>query len=345
MLNMTKYLDYAFLGVALLAALPACTSTSSEQDEPVAATEVKFAAFEDTRASVTSNESMKSSPFAVYGNMVLASSSNNPTVAFDGTKVTYNGTNWQYDNVQYWFPGHTYSFGAIHPAESSNVSDISFENSVLSFTYNYPENYKDATDVLASVHRRNYTDGTAHPVAFNFRHTLARMNFLVKVDPAVPTPITIQHLSLKNVGLHSSYNVASAFLADGGETDDYTGHKWTQPSDQTGTIFDINTPVTVQPGETYEFFKANENPLMLIPQPVSENTEMEITYYRGDDPTPIKATAKIYVTTVTAHNGIWQPNQSYTYSFSIGATDLIIFGVPSVSGWNEEEGGNYVITD
>ncbi len=345
MVKMKKYLVYAFLSAVFSTALQGCTSTSSEHEELASATELKFAAFEDTRASITTNNSIKESSFAVYGNMVLTASSNNPTIAFDGTKVTYNGTNWQYENIQYWMPGHTYSFGAIHPAENSNVKDVSFENGTLNFTYNYPEDYRDATDILTSVHRRSYTFGTGHPVAFNFRHTLSRINFIVKVDQSLSTPITIEHLSLKNVGLSSSYSVTSASLSDSGETDDYIGHKWSEPSDQTGILFDINTPVTIQPGETYEFFKPIENPLMLIPQSVSEDAEMEITYLKGDDTTPINASAKIYITTVTAHNGIWQPNQSYTYSFSIGATDFIIFGVPTVNAWNEEEGGNYVITD
>lgn len=343
---MTKYLDYAFLSVALLAALPACTSASSEADEPDSATELKFAAVEQTRASVTSNTTLTDKPFAVYGDMVLSASSNNPTLIFNGTQVTHNGTSWNYDQPQYWFPGHTYSFGAVHPAESSCVSDISFENSALTLTYNYPGNYKDAVDLLTSVHRRSYTYGTGHLVTFNFRHALARMNFTVKVDQAIHTPITITHLSFKNIGLSSSYTVASASMADNEETDDYVGHSWSQPTDQTAVLFDIDEHVTINQGETYEFFNASENPLMLIPQPVSEKAEIEITYYKGDDSeNTITATAKIFVTTATAHNGTWLPGRSYTYSFSIGATDLILFGVPTVKEWRDEEGGNYVITN
>lgn len=32
---------------------------------------------------------------------------------FDGVKVSKGGAAWSYDNVQYWVPGNTYTFGAM----------------------------------------------------------------------------------------------------------------------------------------------------------------------------------------------------------------------------------------
>ncbi len=342
---MTKYLDYAFLSAALLAALPACTSTSSDPDEPVSATELKFAAVEDTRASITTNDKLINSPFAVYGNMVLTGSSNNPIVIFNGTNVSHNGSSWEYDDPQYWFPNHTFSFAAIHPANNEQITDISFQNGRLSFTYNYPEEYKDAVDILTASHKRVYASGPTSSVEFNFSHALARLNFIIKVDPAISGKVKITHLDMKNVGKNATYSFSLPSLTSG-QTNDRINPTWSEPESQTETLFEITAPVEVEAGKTHEFFSISStpNPLFVIPQNVNEDTEINITY-KINDGSEVNATAKIYSTTVTSHSGRWQEGRAYSYSFSIGATDFILYGIPSVTEWDKDDGGNYIVAD
>ena len=47
---------------------------------------------------------------------------------FNGEEVSKGGassTGWSYDNVQYWVPGNTYTFGAIAPySVAGNVSNV-----------------------------------------------------------------------------------------------------------------------------------------------------------------------------------------------------------------------------
>lgn len=347
MFNMTKYLDYAILSVAFLAILPSCTSTSSEPDEPGSANELKFAVVEDTRASLVTNTTIRNESFAVYGDMKLTSSSDTPTVIFDGTEVAYNNGSWGYANVQYWFPLHTYSFVALHPysALQTNISDINFGSSNLSFTYNYPDNYSDAVDLLTATHRRSYTTGAGHAVAFDFSHIMARLNFVIKIDQSLGSSVKITHLSLKNIGQSASYSISPAVLQSG-ETNDYIGGTWTDPTDKTKTLFDISyDDVAVQSGTSYEFFPAETNPLLIIPQNVSANVEVEVTFQKDGDTSPTTASAQLYTTTVTAHNGVWQRGRTYTYTFSIGDNNYIVFGEPTLQDWNDAEGGNYIISN
>lgn len=343
------------MAAGLLSALAACTSTGSSADEPADAVAVKFRAYTDSRgASVADNNTIKNTPFAVYGDMVLTSApaSTAPTVIFNGTPVRYSTADnaWQYDDPQYWFPSHTHSFVAIHPNPTTvaNLTDLQYQNNRLSFKYTIPD-YTNATDLLSATHRRNYTGGSAQPVAFNFAHILSRLNFIADVYPAFGegNTITIEKLSLHNVSNSATYAIAPAAILSGSlSTDDLDATSgWnnfeTIPEDH--PIFELNTPVAINGGKTHEFFPI-DNPLFIIPQNVPENIEVRITYKEGNN-APKSMTAKIYTSTVTGHNGLWLAGKSYTYTFSLGVDDKIIFQVPRVDPWVNAEGGNYIISD
>ncbi len=343
---MLNKLTYYTCVVGTLLTLAACVSGSSNNDEPQSDIEVKFLATESTRSSLVNNTTIHNESFAVYGDMKLSSSTELPTVIFNGTEISYNNGAWSYADIQYWRPLHTYSFVAIHPYPSlnSNISDINFDHSTLSFTYTYPADYSQAKDILTATHRRNFSESTLHPVAFDFSHILARLNFVVSVDPSLGAAVSIKHISLRNIGNTASYSIAPAVLQSG-ETNDYIGGTWTEPTSKTNTLFDIEyADLTVANGSSYEFFPASLNPLLIIPQRVSTDVEVEVIFQKDGDTTPTTASARLYNTTVTAHNGVWQRGRSYTYSFSIGDNDYIIFKEPTLQEWNDAEGGNYIIS-
>ncbi|MDE6394659.1 MAG: fimbrillin family protein, partial [Duncaniella sp.] len=221
MLN--KLTLYVSVFVPLMGAMSACTSDSEATDAIDQGHGVTFTAREASRSTLISNSNITDNAFAVYGDMVLTSSASTatPTVAFDATRVTCTDGKWSYDNQQYWFPSHTYSFVALYPADA-NVSDINYQNSRLSFTYTYPDEYTQATDLLVANHRRRYTSsGTATPVAFDFRHLMARLDFVANVDPAIGNgSVTIHSISLRNVYTQATYTVLPAPTAS--QTDDWT---------------------------------------------------------------------------------------------------------------------------
>lgn len=110
------------IGLTAAAMLASCSN-----DETVEMAQQKAIGFSNafvnngTRSSVDpSFNSDNLKDFAVYG---FAENAQN----FKGEKVyKVEGTNtWKYDNLQYWVPGNTYTFGAIAPhSVAANVSNV-----------------------------------------------------------------------------------------------------------------------------------------------------------------------------------------------------------------------------
>ncbi len=358
--------------------IAACSSESSAPDPNADAQELRFLATADTRAAIANSTTIKDTPFEVYGEFV---STSDPTSSrkqlFDATTVTYTDGAWSYANPEYWMPGNTYSFLALHPAgnvEGITDKDYDLDSQQLSFTYTLPSDYTRTTDLLAATHRRQYTLGSTPtaPVSFNFSHLLARLNFTVRVDPSADDPVTIHRLTLRNVGVKGTFSFKPASLGSGTETNDYEDGTWVveAPSedennpDELFTITDAGNDclpaadLTIAPGLSRPLFRANyvaaanaadgknhpANPLFILPQEVSTKTEMEIEYSVGGSD-PITATASLYSITVENHGGKWEKGKSYTYTFTLGADEFIIYTKPTVDEWNPDEGGNYVIID
>ncbi len=340
---MFNKLIYSVLAVASLGAFAACTSSSDDGVE-APATQVQFRVADVSRSSLTNNDNITSKSFAVYGDMVSTSAAagTKPTLVFPGTKVAYNGTNWAYENTQYWFPGQTYSFVAVHPQDNSAaVSDLKYENNSVSFKYNFPSTYSNAVDVLTATHRRRYQTGNPHAVAFDFKHILARIDFVAKVDPQLEITVQVNHLTMRNVSTGATYTITPASTTT--ETADYTDG-WSDFTDAKATLFDRDFDVTLtKDNPTSDLFPIASDPLLIIPQEVSQNLEVEIAYTVSGAVKTAKA--NLFSTTVASHGGRWVAGQSYTYNFTLGDNDVILFTSPTIQSWSEAEGANYVVTD
>lgn len=113
--------------IFLIGLTAAAMMASCSNDETVEMAQQKAISFSNafvnngTRSSVDpSFNSDNLKDFAVYG---FAENAQN----FKGEKVyKVEGTNtWKYDNLQYWVPGNTYTFGAIAPhSVAANVSNV-----------------------------------------------------------------------------------------------------------------------------------------------------------------------------------------------------------------------------
>lgn len=113
--------------IFLIGLTAAAMMASCSNDETVEMAQQKAISFSNafvnngTRSSVDpsfNRDNLKD--FAVYG---FAENAQN----FKGEKVyKVEGTNtWKYDNLQYWVPGNTYTFGAIAPhSVAANVSNV-----------------------------------------------------------------------------------------------------------------------------------------------------------------------------------------------------------------------------
>lgn len=353
---------YSVFAAAVIGGLAACTS--SHETEELQSAQVQFRASEISRSSLTTIETLRAngSSFAVYGDMVSTSNpSATPTVVFKGTEVKYADGAWSYSDPQYWFPGQTYSFVALHPATFTGLGETpNYETNNLSFQYTYPASYQAAQDILVAAHRRIYTPGNPHAVAFGFGHIMARLNFVAKIDPALGegNTVTITRLALRNVFDKATYSITPSPIASGSsETDDFVGI-WMEMANSNSEeefpnspVFDITlaTPLTMSVGEIHEFFPVTSDPLLVIPQVLDpeHSLEFELSYYvtyNGIQQTPKTVSARLYSTSAQ-HGRRWLAGLSYSYSFTLGGEGRIIFNVPQVQEWDSTEGGNYVVTD
>ena len=124
--------------------------------------------------------------FQVYGTVTGTGTDEGVGNIFKGETVTKSGENWVYDsaNTQYWIPGNNYKFRAIVDGNVAGVTEV-----VALETDKYMAtaiNLLDASaqkDILTAERiYENYTtpQNGAAPVAFTFKHILAKAKFTFK---------------------------------------------------------------------------------------------------------------------------------------------------------------------
>lgn len=340
---MFEKLLYSAILLATCSLTVACTSDATETDEPESANEMRFNAGVASRSSLVTNESLAS--FTVYGNMVKTNSSSTPSNLFNAVPVTLTDGKWTYENTQYWFPGHTYAFSAIHTPNSENISQTTYNNedATLTFRYTAPTDYTKASDILTATSRRIY-ESPATPVKFNFGHIMARINFVAKIDPAVQnSSITINSIVIRGIASRASYTFQPSNIAAGSkETTDMAVASWSVSSTPARISHTKNSGESISTGGSLELFPAAD-PLLIIPQPVTSDIEVELTYTRQNG-TSTTVSGRLR-TASSSHNYQWIAGRSYTYNFTLGVDDYILFSAPSVKPWDEDEGGNYIVVD
>ena len=345
---MSHKLIYSFLALGTLTIATACSSTESVDESLNDGVTVKFTArTTDSRATIIDNTTNKLTTFKVYGDMVPTASAStaNPIIVFNGTDVNFSETDnaWKYDNLQYWFPNHTHSFVSFYAPNLDNISNLAYAGGKLTFNYTAPTDYKDIPDILTSVHRRQY-EKSATPVSFNFGHAMARINFVAKVDPTIPNQtITINRISIKNIASRATYSLQPAPITSGKQTSDMVAPAWSISGTPTPITYTNNEPVSITTGNTAELFPIdNDNALLVIPQTVNGNIEVELEYTNGTTPKTVSGRLR---SVSSVHGYTWSAGQSYSYSFTLGTDDYLIFDAPVIKGWDEDEGGNYIVVD
>lgn len=168
------------IGLTAAAMLASCSN-----DETVEMAQQKAISFSNafvnngTRSIVDPSFTTTSlNDFAVYG------FTQNGQI-FDGVKVSKGGTastGWSYDNVQYWVPGNTYTFGAIAPySVAGNVSNVTLPTGATKVEMKVAFTNTDADQVdLLHAEPAQITDVTATyttPVSMTFNHQLSKVKF------------------------------------------------------------------------------------------------------------------------------------------------------------------------
>ena len=106
---------------------------------------------------------------------------------FNGEKVSKGGaasTGWSYDNVQYWVPGNTYTFGAIAPySVAGNVSNVTLPTGAtkVGMEVAFTNTDADQVDLLhaepTQIAGTDVTPTYTTPVSMTFNHQLSKVKF------------------------------------------------------------------------------------------------------------------------------------------------------------------------
>ncbi len=191
-----KYMKHNILPITLpmLIGLMAVSSCASDPEEPDYATgeemtfDVETPAV--TRASVnTGTSSFNNKSFKLFGDLNTAKVYINGEYfegikrIFDGTEVKYASSKCNYGTTQYWLMGQEYWFVALFPYSPQGVSDMTYDDSKLSFTYTLPSDLNNAVDLLAATDRRKFHFGLSNTtVSFKFQHLLSQINIEAALD-------------------------------------------------------------------------------------------------------------------------------------------------------------------
>lgn len=146
---------------------------------------------------------------------------------FNGEKVSgTTSTGWSYDNVQYWVPGNTYTFGAIAPHRAANVSDVKLPEGATKVEMKVAFTNTDADQVDLLHAAPEQIAGTAvtptykEPVSMTFDHQLSKVKF--SFENAVGAGYNVK---VSNVKIEDAYEKGTLTVAAAGNTWDNQTNK------------------------------------------------------------------------------------------------------------------------
>lgn len=215
--------------IFLIGLTAAAMMASCSNDETVEMAQQKAISFSNafvnngTRSIVDPSFTTTSlNDFAVYGFTQKGQ-------IFNGEKVSKGGaasTGWSYDNVQYWVPGNTYTFGAIAPhSVAANVSGVALpENATkVEMKVAFTNTDADQVDLLyaapAQIAGTGVTATYTTPVSMTFNHQLSKVKFSFANAVGVDYNVKVKNVKITNAYKTGTLTVAAAENTWGGQTD------------------------------------------------------------------------------------------------------------------------------
>lgn len=148
---------------------------------------------------------------------------------FNGEKVSRGGTastGWSYDNVQYWVPGNTYTFGAIAPhSVAANVSNVTLPIGAAKVEMEVAFTNKDANQVdllhvaPAQIAGTDVTSTYAAPVSMTFNHQLSKVKFSFVNAVGEGYNVKVKGVKIKDAYKEGTLTVGATENTWGGQTD------------------------------------------------------------------------------------------------------------------------------
>lgn len=260
---------------------------------------------------------------------------------FNGEKVSKGGTastGWSYNNVQYWVPGNTYTFGAIAPhSVAGNVSNVTLPTGATKVEMEVAFTNKDADQVdllhAAPTQITGVTASYTTPVSMTFNHQLSKVKFSFENAVGVDYNVKVSNVKITDAYKEGTLTVAAA------------GNNWSNQTDKTLELNFGN--VVADASSTEASFIANaatlesHNEKLMIPMGSSAIYTVTFTaeLYKGG------VLLGTYNHTVEIKNVEFKLGYCYNFKASLthknitGPDELneIKFNVTSVENWNKEE--------
>lgn len=263
---------------------------------------------------------------------------------FNGEKVSKGGTTstgWSYDNVQYWVPGNTYTFGAIAPySVAGKVSNVTLPTGATKVEMKVAFTNTDDAKQVDLLHAAptqiagtNVTASYTKPVSMTFNHQLSKVKFSFENVVGVDYNVKVSNVKITDAYKEGTLTVAAA------------GNNWSNQTDKTLELNFGN--VVADASSTEASFIANaatlesHNEKLMIPMGSSAIYTVTFTakLYKGN------VLLGTYPHTVEIKNVEFKLGYCYNLKASLthknitGPDELneIKFTVGSVENWNQTE--------
>lgn len=213
--------------IFLIGLTAAAMMASCSNDETVEMAQQKAISFSNafvnngTRSIVDPSFTTTSlNDFAVYGFTQKGQ-------IFNGEKVSKGGAaskGWSYDNVQYWVPGNTYTFGAIAPySVAGNVSNVTLPTGATKVEMKVAFTNTDVKQVdLLHAEPAQITGVTASytaPVSMTFNHQLSKVKFSFQNSVGEGYNVKVSNVKITDAFKEGTLTVAATGNTWGGQTD------------------------------------------------------------------------------------------------------------------------------
>lgn len=271
------------------------------------------------------------SDFAVYGFTQKGQ-------IFNGEKVSKGGAAWSYDNVQYWVPGNTYTFGAIAPhSVAAHVSNVTLPTGAAKVEMKVAFTNTDADQVdLLHAEPAQITGVTASytaPVSMTFNHQLSKVKFSFQNSVGEGYNVKVSNVKITDAYKEGTLTVAATKNTWGGQTDKTLELNF-------GNVV-ANASSTEASAIAYAATLESYNEKLMIPMGSSAIYTVTFTAELFKDNVPLG----IYNHRVEIKNVEFKLGYCYNFKASLthenitGQDELnpIVFDVKKVEDWNQAE--------
>jgi hypothetical protein len=344
---MKKIIFIAALAIATLASCTKEEKISSASDSPISFNTAVGKA--QTKALIDQSNYPTNIPFGTFAYYLGKDETwdanktdaqeyiSNNQVSNESKSTT--GTAWTTGTAYYWPKTGSLSFFSYSPYSISDKVSCLPETGIKISSYDVDAD--QGTDVMVADQEKdlqgNGSNGGYTGVPTIFRHVLSQIvafNFTNEYynngNEDGDKRFTITNISINNIAYTGSYQEITANSVNAGWTATSGTKSYTLYNNETGTQVG---------GSTVNITPTDNGYLLVLPQTLGGNAEIEITYFIETYCNNNWVKENPY-TAPSSLSGTWDENKKITYNISFDLTSNQIYWAPSVEPWETNNSGN-----